>query len=563
MHAQDDIVVIQTVTMTGNEIFTNNELFAAGALVIPGTYRLQDIDNKLAAFLSPYHDTGYLFAEIESYSMARLEHDDHYSISLSIKEGSLFLIRSVVLSGVTDNENRDLQAALPKMETRFTKEIIDDTVEKIAVFYEDYGYPYTIISNNVTDIILSNDLSKNFVDLEFEVAKNKFVEIDSIVVSGIEYTRPDVIIREGRIAVGDIFREKNVGRSREYIGKLPYLSEVSEPELFELENGKSILRYAVTERKSNNFSGLVGYVPSSSKENGYYVGTFMMDIGNMFGSGRKFQSEWQRLDRSSQKLRVFYEEPWIAGIPLSINGQFEQSFQDSSYVKRTFSLRAGYQLNSSVMAHVSVGSESVIAEDQGKLLFDLVNSSSTLYSAGITYNSLDYRLNPRQGVYYSTSVTHQNRSQNGDNTVSGDVISDKKINADLELAYPLKSNVVSYLHGSWNQTTTSGSDVPVSERWYLGGSSSIRGYREKQFLASKVAWFNLELRHLNNRESRVFLFFDGGLFQDPGKNSQNRFGYGFGFRVDSRLGMVGFDFGLGSNDEFSNAKVHFSVRNSF
>ncbi len=561
--AQEETITIGTLSITGNTLLSEEELVSSVSIALPGTFRLRDFKNTISKLLNSYHERGYIAAVIDSVSLIPDAERDDYKANVYLTEGSIFLIGSVTLSGISEKEYNDIEDLLPDPNMIFTQNLAENTAAKITSYYEEIGYPYSLINNKLLNITSSDSLRKKHVDVEFAISKNSFVKIDSIIVKGLEYTQPKVVIREGRIKVGDSFRAQDIEQSHDYLLQLPYLSDVQMPELFEAENGKSILRYGVSEGKSNNFSGLIGYIPSTFGTNGYYIGTFAMDLGNLFGSGRRFQGEWQKLDRSSQKLRVFYEEPWVGGIPLSLSAQIEQSLQDSSYIKRAFILGAGYQLSSALQAHLSIGTEMVIAEELAKSEFGLSNSTGTLIQAGISYNKLDYRLNPRKGILYTTSVTHQKRKLNSENDIDKDNVTDKKINADFELAYPLQRRLVTYLHGAWNQTTSSEQRVPISEQWYLGGSSSLRGFREKQFIASKIAWYNLELRYLNSRDSRLFLFFDGGFFQNQGENSHNKFGYGFGFRTDSRIGMVGFDFGLSTQDEFSDGKIHFTVQNAF
>ena len=223
--------------------------------------------------------------------------------------------------------------------------------------------------------------------------------------------------------------------------------------------------------------------------------------------------------------------------------EFEQGLQDSSYIKRRFSFGGRYRLNGSLTLDLSLGTERVIADDVGRERFGLVNSSSTFYSAGVEYVNMDNRLNPASGIYYSTHLTEMTRDPAG----SDSSVRDRKVNAVGEFALPVPglSETVFFLRAAWNQTTSSKGEVPRTEQWYLGGASSLRGYREKQFLAGTVSWYNAEIRYLLGRDSRVFLFHDGGFYYNKGGNVRQRYGYGFGFRVRSRVGLIGFDIGLG------------------
>lgn len=562
--AQQDVITIESITFSGNNRFTAKSLLDYSDISLPGEYELTALSQKLQKILPLYHDNGFYFAQIDSVHIMNGKDEDHFALKIDLKEGAVFKLGTITITGVPPEEKTGLHEFIHSEGAVFNYAVIEKFINHINSFYANNGHPYISVNIEKTDIISSNTLKENIVNLNLVISKNKFVQIDSISVGGLEYSRPEVILRETRLHVGEAFKEEKIVKAIEYLQKLQFIENIKNPELFELENGKSMLSLSVRERKSNRFNGLIGYVPAGVYSKGYYIGTFLMDFGNVLGTGRKFQAEWQKLDKTSQKLRIFYEEPWIMGMPVNVHGQFEQSLQDSSYIKRSFTLGLHYRLSSAATVHASAGSEQVIAEPAGRAAFNLHNTHGSFYAVGLSYNKLDYALNPRKGIFYSTYVTRNNRTLSDDIKTDETLqVTDKKINAQFELALPVEDRLVAYTKAVWNQITSSEKKIPVSQQWYLGGARSLRGYREKQFLASKVAWFNLELRYILMRDSRVFLFWDGGFFQNKGAQMQKKFGYGFGFRIDSRVGMIGFDFGLGENDTFSTAKLHFRLQNTF
>ncbi len=94
----------------------------------------------------------------------------------------------------------------------------------------------------------------------------------------------------------------------------------------------------------------------------------------------------------------------------------------------------------------------------------------------------------------------------------------------------------------------------------------MRGYRQDQFLGSSVVWSNLEFRYWLGRRSRVFVFLDGGYYSRTAQNVRTeafRSGYGLGFRLQTGLGVMGIDYGLGKGDDLMNGKLHISLINEF
>jgi outer membrane protein insertion porin family len=78
---------------------------------------------------------------------------------------------------------------------------------------------------------------------------------------------------------------------------------------------------------------------------------------------------------------------------------------------------------------------------------------------------------------------------------------------------------------------------------------------------------------LLSRRTRAFLFLDAGYYSgfeyvnaiSPQLNQveNNVYAWGLGARIDTPLGIIGVDYGLGEGDALTNGKVHVSLVNSF
>jgi outer membrane protein assembly factor BamA len=113
--------------------------------------------------------------------------------------------------------------------------------------------------------------------------------------------------------------------------------------------------------------------------------------------------------------------------------------------------------------------------------------------------------------------------------------------------------------------------VALPNLYRLGGSSSLRGYREEQFLGQRIAWSNLEWRRILGQLSRAVIFLDAGYYYRQIESASNgveeldgfKVGWGFGLRIETGIGVIGFDYGLGEGDRLTNGKVHFRLTNRF
>jgi outer membrane protein assembly factor BamA len=122
----------------------------------------------------------------------------------------------------------------------------------------------------------------------------------------------------------------------------------------------------------------------------------------------------------------------------------------------------------------------------------------------------------------------------------------------------------------------SSSRLEQSDLYQIGGTNTVRGYRENQFYGSQTVWSNLEYRFLTGRSSSVFGLFDAGYFSRPSDelrhkefgydiSSQENFlyGYGIGARIETALGIIRVSYALSEGDGFSAGKIHFGIANDF
>ena len=103
--------------------------------------------------------------------------------------------------------------------------------------------------------------------------------------------------------------------------------------------------------------------------------------------------------------------------------------------------------------------------------------------------------------------------------------------------------------------------VRPAETYPLGGARSLRGYRENQFRGEKVAWGNFEYRF--GRESRIFLFYDAGVYYREDTGWQVLDGLGFGLMSSSKLGTVALSFGMGERIALDGMLIHISLIENF
>jgi outer membrane protein assembly factor BamA len=110
--------------------------------------------------------------------------------------------------------------------------------------------------------------------------------------------------------------------------------------------------------------------------------------------------------------------------------------------------------------------------------------------------------------------------------------------------------------------------IPIPDQYRLGGTRSLRGYREDQFRGSTIAWSNMEYRYILGPRSRAFVFCDVGYYHAENSNGVSedlKIGYGFGVRLETGLGIMGIDYGLayGEKTGLMSGLLHVGLVNEF
>jgi outer membrane protein assembly complex protein YaeT len=527
------------------------------------------LTSDIVTLLDWYRDQGYLTARIDSPELLFDADSAAVDVVITVQEGPLVRIGQMELEGLHHFDRRTLENLMELRPGKvLRKDLLEADLDRILMAYENEGFPYCQI--RVSDLRLTREDRLNFKLL---IQEGPLVRIAAIEPQGNTITRDNVIVREMGIAEGDLFDARAFQRARRRLQRLGFFREVGEIEVLPGDRPELvILRVPVEEGRTNRIDGVVGYQPGSETEEGYFTGLVDLSFRNLMGTGRRVEASWSRRDPLSSRLRFGYQEPWLLGLPITAGGFIQQINQDSSYAQTNLGIEATSFLGQYLVAGVMFESERVIPDSRGGQGLP----KSRTYSAGLRLE-LDVRddlLAPRQGGRYATTVRHRfkiNRATETYQPAREDVQS-TEFTADVEQYQQLFRHQVVALGIHLGEIRSDEEIVPLNEQFKMGGARTLRGYREEQFHGSRILWANLEYRYMLGRRSWVFLFLDGGHYFYRQKNplterleeiGDEKVGYGFGLRVESRLGILGVDYGLGEGDGLTQGKVHFGLINEF
>ncbi|MBN2012900.1 BamA/TamA family outer membrane protein [candidate division KSB1 bacterium] len=508
--------------------------------------------------LQLYQANGYAFVAVDSAVVVTntdslSAHIDVYlNLGTSIRIGDMDVANSpdVLRERVLSSKN-----------TLFSKDNIEYFVDEILNTLENQGFPFAVVN------IDSIRFDSHTAHISLDIQNGPLIRIQTIKIHGNRVTNDNVVIRESRIRLGEIYQQEKIDRIPQRLAKLGFIRKVEPPQISVNDKAEGELLISLEEGNMNKLDGVVGYQPGTEFKPGYFTGLIDITVGNIFGSGRRLEAYWERKDRSTQQMRLRYVEPWLLGYPIHVGGRLEQLIQDTSFVKRNFMLEAQLPISDAVDIYAHAGREYILPDSIASVIWNLPRSRSWLVNAGFRYDVRNHPYNPSRGVYYETSfeiARKENESHYDDGTTT---FVRKRLAMDAEVLVPTWRWQTASLALHWRRLNTNEPQIWTSDMFRMGGSQTLRGYREDEFIGTEIAWSNLEYRYLVSDYSRLFVFMDGGYYSRPlsnlGAQQDYKMSYGFGMRVDTRVGIVGVDFGLGEGRGLSTGLLHVRLVSQF
>ena len=521
-----------------------------------------------------YNDEGYHHLLVNNVAVLRSEDTSSIEMNIFVTEGEPTNIHRIILSGIESLADANILREVEFLEgTIFSKQKIEYFIELVFNKLDEDGFPFAKIKVSSISFFTDSESQKYFADIYLSVQKDKEARINRFEIIGNKKTKDYVIIRELGLIQNEKYSQKKIDEIPKSLNRLRFFDPVAEPQFYFSQNKEGVLQIEVKEKETNNFDGIIGYLPGDTKTgSGYFSGLINVSLRNLFGTGRAAAFRWQKIDRLSQELELKYFEPWVFDFPFHVNLGLFQKKQDSSFVQRKYSSSLDYTATNDITVSGTFDYEKVIPSlnDYGFLaVYD-----ATSISTGLTlkYDSRDDPYSPTEGIYFSNAYVYTRKNINGPaqliTATTETKVIHQKIIAEFNIYYqPFKRQVLALsVHGKELQ----GPQIEISDMFLLGGTNSLRGYKENQFLASRIAWTNLEYRFLLTRRTFAFSFFDVGYFlqkenaeRNIQRSSGTKIGYGIGLHVETGLGILNVNFAFAKGDSFSEGKIHFGIINEF
>lgn len=479
---------IHRIALVGNRAFTDKELRKLMVLDTGGWWSWLTSDDqyskpKLAADLetlrSWYMDRGYLNFTIDSAQVSLTPDKQDVYITINFTEGEVYTFKDIKFSGnlvIGEQKLRDLFKL--KAGEIFSRRVVTDAATAISERLGEEGYAFA----NVNPI---PEMDKNVrqVSLTFFVDPGHRVYVHRINFSGNTKTADVVLRREMRQMEAALVDTSKLKRSRTRLDRLGFFDEVTmqTPPMAGTSDVMDV-NFNVTERPSGSIMAGIGYGQTQG-----VILSANVNQDNFLGTGNHMVVAFN----NSQISRVYslsYTDPyWTAdGVSRTIG----------LYNRATDALEANLAAYTSDTSGISFSFGVPINEFDGIRLglgYDKYDISETDNTPNVYHQYLDENGNTFDNFKLTAAWAHDTRNRaifpdrgvwqyaSLESTIPGSNLEYYKLQYRHHWYQPISKIFTLLLRGefsygeSWGDHSNS---LPFFDRFYAGGPSSVRGFRD-------------------------------------------------------------------------------------
>ncbi len=586
---EQKIARIRRIVFKGNTSFTEKRLkklikTRERALIKRGVFKQDVLEDDIERLKDFYIEQGFSEVQVDgSWDFIGSE----VFITFKIDEGQRYNMGKIDLSG---NSEISRETLLPLIKLKEDEIFITSKVEAQALALQSYYFDHGYIFAQVRPISFLNPETGK-VDITFQMTENDINYVEMIMIRGNERTKDKVIRRELRIAPGDKFEGEKIKKSRQRLENLGFFEDIRfDTEPSARPNWQNLV-VEVNEAKTGYLSFGGGY--SSIDE---FVGFMELRQRNFdYQNWQTFTGAGQDLSVAAsfgtltESYELSFTNPYVFDSPYSFGfdvyrRQHERE-EDVGYGydidTRGGALRMGREFSDTVKAGLAYRLErveisDVVADATQELKDEVGQNDLSSLELNWSWDTRDNVFNPMQGQHLSNTFQMTGGALGGDKDFF-------KLYSRYSIFFPLinRSVLEFRARAGWADPFSSTPKVPIYERFFAGGSNTIRGYHERKIgpidtvtedpIGGESLFIgNVEYTYPLTDFLKTAVFFDTGNVW--AKNSDFLSGnlkssVGLGLRVKTPLGPINLDYGWPLNvepgEEGKEGRFHFSISRGF
>jgi len=516
---------ISEIRITGAEAFSPDEIRKKMRtrktrwIIFRSKYDEIKFEQDLLLVRQHYVENGFLNVEVNKGEFETDAKGKGLVVVVTINEGSQFRIGSLRFVGNGVFSSREIGDAVDSATGEVCNLLLlSEDIRKISDLYRGQGYLHGYVTH-----LLSKHEEQGIADVEFQIKEGERVYLRNVVIHGVATleeggdiepaglkTKDFVILRTLQLESGEVLDWDEVRRAERRLVNLRYFQQEDDP-----LTGRPRLRYGFSTEKTED--GGVEDLLLTLEE--MQTGSIMFGLGyssaygavasteysekNLLGRGQVLRSSLAVGERRSSG-RVSWAEPRFLGSPYSL-GVEAYYVTTARYGGRRFeeerlggSIRVGRPISAHTRASLRYKIESVDISDTDYgnrvILYrpDLYEDRS-LTTSSVTLSM--YR-DTRDYVAFPTGGT-ESRFSTELAGLGGDSEFFKVI-GEHSRYHEVTRKLVLALNGQAGAAFTfDGEDLPLHERFFLGGANSIRGFDDGEVGPhERIIWGFLDERGL-------------------------------------------------------------------
>lgn len=506
-----------------------------------GKAKIYELPGDSGKIQDEYLRRGYLDASVSAPNLNA--HFDNYKADLSyyINEGEIYKTGNISINA-------------PDFLELDTDEIIDDfklqkgdtlnsswmnlDAQKLENLVANKGFAYAKVYPR------TNKNSDYTADIIYEVIPEEKVYIRNVIISGNDRTSDRVIRRDLYLTEGNLYSKIDLVDSKNALKRSGYFEDVQIVEK-RISKDQIDLEVVVKETATGSIVGGIGYGSSD----GLLLNAGVSD-SNIFGSGYKGSI---MIDKSDDTLsgNINLTNPRVNDSAYSLGGGlFANDYSWDEYDEQNYgaNIIGGRQIGRYINAYLAYQIERSQIEGLDEFYRDAgyqngINIKSAI-TPSISFNNTDDYYVPRSGIIASTSLEYA--GVGGDmefikNRTTFNIYQGLQDYIDMDLIFRYKSGF-GYIFND------DSSKLPINEKLFLGGISSLRGYDSRSVTPKK--------KICNPKANNGGTIYGCEIIETGGKISFNN-SFELSFPIINRLkmrGVIFYDYGMIGHSDINEIK---------
>jgi outer membrane protein insertion porin family len=490
-------VRVSEVEFEGNQAFSDRKLrrvmqtrekwlfsFITGAGVLNKDVLRTDME-RLTAF---YYDHGYITVRVDEPRVER--RDDGLHVVVKIDEGDQFRVGKVVMRGQNlPGEGKVLTEGLGTTagDVFRASELREDT-QKLTERLSEDGYAFAAVEPQTE--IHAEDKT---VDVAFQIDRGRPVVVERIEVTGNTKTRDKVIRREMRLQEQELFSARKLRKSREALQRLGFFQQVNITTRRAAEEDRMHVVVDVKEAQTGAFSAGAGFSSADA-----LLFNARIQENNLFGRGQRLTLSGD-IGSIRRNVILSFTEPYFRDTPLTVGFDafsWKLAFDDFDRSGTGFGTQttypvtawgytslwglpleevrvgADYRIESAKISGLGLNATRSIRIEEGSSLISSVTPR-------VSRNTLNHAFDPTAGSFQDLSL--EVAGLGGERFLKGEArerwyrtFLRTKALGDFTYSF---GGTVGY--GFFGEGGVNGDELPLFERYFPGGISSIRGFKTR------------------------------------------------------------------------------------